>query len=464
MRPPSHWEDPKTLDRQGIRLRAHDVRGEIKRLRAKVRTTLATMRARRRELREQFKVEGLAARTKLREQIAQLRAAAKVEAARRRQALKESLAEIDREIAAARDELKHLEPAAKEYLRGLMLRGANLVDAKRQAAGFRSAKKRAERFGETLDGILQDFNIDRFSKSTAKLRAYIADWLRHPIKKNATMLERQGAYDPWQKYATVSEQWAQHLQDGGQWELAALQSDWGQQEADEMIAEADGWAQALDAAIKKGLATLEAAATCAEPEDYAALEQQLEDCIEYRYGSNSEPYIDGIEREIENVEKQCAARDEDSPFEDTARAGKTRPARAKLPRALKSKLRKGKRKAPAKKAPAKKEPAKKAPAKQTRIVPPVSLERPTPAADAEAIMAAHKRLDTNGRNMTLLLDLRRATKLQRARFDRALRKLREEQRAFLESSQGQAVRLTPEQRAAGIEEDGRRLVYFSERW
>jgi hypothetical protein len=81
--------------------------------------------------------------------------------------------------------------------------------------------------------------------------------------------------------------------------------------------------------------------------------------------------------------------------------------------------------------------------------------------DERVILATHQRLDTSGNNMSLLFDLRKETGIRRARFDAAIQSLRKTGRAYLESSQGQAVKLTPAQRAAGIKEDGRQLVYFS---
>lgn len=81
--------------------------------------------------------------------------------------------------------------------------------------------------------------------------------------------------------------------------------------------------------------------------------------------------------------------------------------------------------------------------------------------DERVILATHQRLDTSGDNMSLLFDLRKETGIRRARFDAAIQSLRKTGRAYLESSQGQAVKLTPAQRAAGIKDDGRQLVYFS---
>lgn len=81
--------------------------------------------------------------------------------------------------------------------------------------------------------------------------------------------------------------------------------------------------------------------------------------------------------------------------------------------------------------------------------------------DQQTIIDAHNRLDRQGYNVTLLFDLRRETRLSRGRFNAAIQALRKDRRAYLESSQGQAVKLTDAQRAAGIQEDGRNLVYFS---
>jgi hypothetical protein len=81
--------------------------------------------------------------------------------------------------------------------------------------------------------------------------------------------------------------------------------------------------------------------------------------------------------------------------------------------------------------------------------------------DERVILAVHQQLDTRNDNMTKLFDLRKETRIPRARFDAAIQSLRKQGRAYLESSQGQAVKLTAPQQAAGIEEDGRKLVYFS---
>ena len=90
---------------------------------------------------------------------------------------------------------------------------------------------------------------------------------------------------------------------------------------------------------------------------------------------------------------------------------------------------------------------------------------PAPPADfAAAFEAAYSRVDARGGNwnMVPVLDLRRELpQFARQQFDAGLRALRLANRYTMDSAQGGDVRLSEEQRQAGIQEGSSLLVYVS---
>lgn len=97
----------------------------------------------------------------------------------------------------------------------------------------------------------------------------------------------------------------------------------------------------------------------------------------------------------------------------------------------------------------------------------VSSPRPAPAgAFDHAFGAAFDRLDrdSGGNNYVLLHDLRRALPtVSREAFDAGLNQLRRAKVFSLDSADGRHVKLSEEQRDAGIREAGSNLVYAQRR-
>jgi hypothetical protein len=105
--------------------------------------------------------------------------------------------------------------------------------------------------------------------------------------------------------------------------------------------------------------------------------------------------------------------------------------------------------------------------KESLSVPPHELEevpREAPADFEHQFDAAFDRLDRakGAHNFVSLLDLRRALPLDRAAFDAGLNRLRFAQRYVVSAAEGRHG-LSPEEREAGITEDGTLLLYVSRR-
>jgi hypothetical protein len=85
-----------------------------------------------------------------------------------------------------------------------------------------------------------------------------------------------------------------------------------------------------------------------------------------------------------------------------------------------------------------------------------------PASFAEAFAAVFERLDRQqgGHNFVSLVELRRALPVPRAAFDAGLEQLRRQGRYALSAAEGRAG-ITPEERQAGIPEEGTLLLFAS---
>ncbi len=261
--------------RREARNAALEVRDEARRLRAAHRELLAKLRQRRRELIADHKAESAKRVADLRQAIADLRASAKEQAAARKAQFRERLREVDAEIRAARAELRDLTPAARAELREIMARGETLKSARAKVAGSKGARARIEKRDETLDAILDELGVSRFSDSAKEVRDFIRKWLTKRPAKNATSLQRMAGYDP-RRNATAIEQWREWASENAE-ELQALELEWTEAALQrELQREQDTLEAAhkyLEQVAHEAEQTLQTAAKCADPWTYQDLEQ-----------------------------------------------------------------------------------------------------------------------------------------------------------------------------------------------
>lgn len=338
------WPTLTTVnDRQSARNIAHTIRGEVKRLRAKVRAALVALRARRKEARAEFRARETEARAELKRRIAELRAERKAQSAEHRQALRETLAAIDAEINANKAELSDVLPEARSYLRALMVRGENLKSAAAIARGRKGGRKTSETLSQIRDMIADEMGVDRFAGGvSAKARDYIAKWLRNPKRKGASKAESYNQFDPHSPYWSPLEQFQHWAEEENHWR--DLLAEWAEEESDYEIKHAETSWKRLDAAIRKAEQLLEDAAYCTDPEAYQALEDAITEApsIDSYDGKRAESLAEKVEELSEELTEECAGRDTDLPFDwDDPKAGRLR---AGSIRRMRSRLRKGARK------------------------------------------------------------------------------------------------------------------------
>jgi hypothetical protein len=503
---------------------ALEIRDEVKRLRAQHRATIAALQQRRRELIAEHKTTRAERAALVRKAIADLRAAAKQARADRAAEFRARLKDINDEIRAERAELRGLTPLAREELRAIMLRGESLKSAKAKLAGQAGARARNESVSERLNSILDEIGIDRFRDGSKEIRAFVKRWLSKRPAKNATSLQQMAGYDP-RRRASAVEQWREWAAENAE-ELQALELEWTeaavQRELDreqEFLSKAHGYLEQVAHETQK---TLQAAAQCADPWTYQDLEQLRAEIptVDLRNESAVSDIAGKVHDAIAIISTECAPRARRAK-------SKRKTARDRKVKRTVSVRRKSARRAPARSASAPRilaqlkalagsdgqtrlatlrantrgpwapiadtvralsadgkihlyrednnaaltqadrdavvlvggEPRHIAVVAQPRAARRTASAQPS---DAEQLLQAFDGL-VDSRNMVLLFDLRAATGFPRARFDAALHELRKARVLFLESSQGQAVRLNDEQRAAGIDEEGRRMVYASRR-
>jgi hypothetical protein len=100
------------------------------------------------------------------------------------------------------------------------------------------------------------------------------------------------------------------------------------------------------------------------------------------------------------------------------------------------------------------------PAGPAAIEPKVAAVAPPDFADAFSVAFAQLDRQAGGHNFVSLVELRRVLAIDREQFDMELRKLRLAGRYSLSAAEGRHG-VSPEQRDAGIQEDGALLLYVS---
>ena len=411
---------------------AMEIRDEVKRLRAQHKATIKALQQRRRELIAEGKAARAARRAEFRQAIADLRAAMKESLAAMRAELRQRLRDINDEIKAERAELRGLTPAAKEELRRFMLRGESLKSAKARLAGQAGAQKRAESAAEALDSLMTEIGVDRFRDSQTEVRKFLKHWLARRAPKGADTITRLSYYDPKRK-ASAAEQWREWVADNAQeWQL--MQDQWSEAAVERELSRMEASAAEAHADLKRlahdAHKTLQTAARCADPWTYEDLEQLHAEIptVSLTDDSAVRQIAKQVRNAIETISTECKPR--------AKRKGSKRAkvADRKVRRAV-VEHRKGKRTAPPKR----------------KAAPVASL--------TDELDDLFLSLDTKRRNQVLLADLREASGLPRPVFDEAIQSLRRARRWSLESSDGRQVRLTAEQLAGGIREEGRNMVY-----